>query len=153
MIIFRIIVAIIFFSKKNIFKLFTPLERKCNKLQFGIRISSIEVSKQKLHISNHAMSTTIITERNPSWSTTILLREETQEYFPLIIGIGAALLSRRASRNCRKRCLIIGIGAAFLSSFQKLREVAFSDGVANVSAIVDFFPFWSHDHLTGSKLF
>ena len=33
------------------FKLFTSLECKYNKLQFGLRISSIEASKQKLLIS------------------------------------------------------------------------------------------------------
>ena len=39
------------FLKNKLFKLFISLECKYNKLQFGIRISSIEVSKQNLHIS------------------------------------------------------------------------------------------------------
>ena len=36
---------------KRLFKLFISLECKCNKLQFGIRTSSIDASKQKLRIS------------------------------------------------------------------------------------------------------
>ena len=44
-------------------KLFISLECKYNKLQFGIRISSIEVSKQKRHISKALMSTTKLTAK------------------------------------------------------------------------------------------
>ena len=39
-----------FFQNKN-FKLFTSLKCKYNKLQFDLRISSIEVSKQMIHIT------------------------------------------------------------------------------------------------------
>ncbi len=55
------------------------------------------------------------------------------------IGVRAASPSRRASRNCSK-----GLEEMLL------------DGVANVSAIVDFFPpflFCSHDHLTRSSFY
>ena len=47
------------FSRIIFSKMFILLERKCNKLQFGLEISSIEVSKQKLRISTSLhMSTT-----------------------------------------------------------------------------------------------
>ena len=49
---FLTFITSIFIGIKNkLFKLFISLECKCNKLQFGIRISSIEVSKQKLCFS------------------------------------------------------------------------------------------------------
>ena len=50
-------------------------------LQFGKRISSIEVSKQKLRISHRAMSTTNLTEGNPSSSDSFLMRESIQSVF------------------------------------------------------------------------
>ena len=42
-----------FIFQEDTFKLFISLECKYNKLQFGVRFSSIEVSKQKLRISTH----------------------------------------------------------------------------------------------------
>ena len=59
-----IFIAITFFTN-TFLQLFISLECKYNWLQFGISISSIEVSKQKLHISKLCMSTAKRTEGNP----------------------------------------------------------------------------------------
>ena len=61
----------ILFFKKKLFKSFLS----SYVIQFGLRISSIEVSKQKLFI---AMSTTKHKHRNPSRSSSFLEREESQ---------------------------------------------------------------------------
>ena len=56
-------IAITFSFKNKLFKLFISLEYKYNNLLFAIRISSIEVIKQKLHISTSLMSTEILTAK------------------------------------------------------------------------------------------
>ena len=106
------------------FKLFISLECKYNKMQFGLRICSTDVSKQKLHISTSPMSKT--------YSKELLFSESTP---PVSIDDCAAVPSRRASRNCSRG----------------LEETLF-DRVVNESAIVEFSRF-SHDHLTGSEVF
>ena len=90
-----------FFYRNTLFKLFTPLECKYNKLKFGVRISSIEVSKQELCISTSCMSTTKLQKGNPSQSDSFLKSEEIW-FFPVSIGVCAALPRRRASRNSSK---------------------------------------------------
>ena len=52
-----------FFCKNKLFKLFMSLECKYNKLEFGIRISYIEVSRQKLHSFMALLSTTRLTAK------------------------------------------------------------------------------------------
>ena len=74
---------------------------------------------------HYSMSTTKFTERNP------FFKEKTESLPGTVIC--AAFFSRIASRNCNK-----GLEEMLL------------DGVANVSAIVDF-SFGSLDHLAGSK--
>ena len=65
-----IFVVIIFFSFKNtLLKQFISLECKYNKLQFGVRVSSIEVSKQKRSSLHRAMSTTKFREGNHPGAT------------------------------------------------------------------------------------
>ena len=63
-----------FFVRIKLLKLFMSLECKYNKLQFGIRISSIEVSKQKLHISTSCHSTAKL------WRASILQRDGIQRF-------------------------------------------------------------------------
>ena len=108
------------------------LECKYNKLQFGIRISSIEAGKS--YASQHrSVSTTKLTAKNPFRSDPFLKNKGIlQSVFSVSIGVCAAFLSRRASRNCSK-----GLEETLL------------DGVANESAIV---PFCSCDRLTLNKL-
>ena len=64
-----------FFSKKKLFKLFISLEFKYNKLQFGLGISSIEVSKQKLCISTslYVYNQTYSKEIHPGFQVSIVL--------------------------------------------------------------------------------
>ena len=92
-----VFITIIFiaFSKDKLFKLFISLECKYNKLQFGIRISSIDVSKQMLRIS---ISTTKYAARNPSMGDSFLMSKMISDS----ICICPAFLSRRASRKCRE---------------------------------------------------
>ena len=66
------------FFKNNSFDLFMLLECKCNKLQFGVTISYIEVSKQKLHISTSCHVTTKLTEGTQSRSNSFLKCEGIQ---------------------------------------------------------------------------
>ena len=60
----------------TLLKLFLSLECKYNKLQLGVRISSIEVGKQKLR-----MSTTKLAKGNPSWSDSSLKNKGIQSVF------------------------------------------------------------------------
>ena len=84
------------------FKLFTPLECKYNKQQFGIRISAIEASKQKLRISmslyacNKTYSKKNIQEHVHSQE-----REDTQ-WFHVSISACAAFILLRRRRDSRK---------------------------------------------------
>ena len=124
-----------FFFKNTLFKLFILLECKYDKLQFGVRISSIEVSKQKLHSLRHSMSTTTTTTKE-------IPRESIQEWlfsqerrnsvcFLLSISVYAAYLNRRASR-----CFLTELQTStfFLSFFLS-------------------FIFSSHNFLSGSEVF
>ena len=101
-----IFIAITFFPTNKLFKLFRSIEFKHNKLQFGIRISSIEVSKQKLRIStaHFVYNKTYRKEIHPGatpfsrvkhWCLCSLPQ---QKSFPVSIGVCAAFLSRRASQ-------------------------------------------------------
>ena len=72
---------------RRLFKLFVPLEFKYNKLQFGIRISSIEVRKQKpciatsLYVCNKTYSIEIHPGAIP------FSRPKGFEYFSVCIGV------------------------------------------------------------------
>ena len=61
--------------KNTLLKLFIALECKYNKLQFGIRIGSIEASKQRLRVSTSCLSTTNLIEGNTSKSASFLKSE------------------------------------------------------------------------------
>ena len=76
-------ILVITFFQEFIFKLFISLECKYNMLQFGIRISSIETSKQKLHIStalNQCLQQNL-QQRNPSSSDYFLKNKEIPSVF------------------------------------------------------------------------
>ena len=91
-----------FFFKHKLLKLFISLESKYNKLQSGNRISFIEFSKQKLHISAscHVYNKMY---RGKSIQERLFSQEQgDSECFPICIGVCAALPSRRASRNSSK---------------------------------------------------
>ena len=62
-------------EKNNLLILFISLECKYNKVQFGISISSIEASKQKLHITTSLclQQQQKLQQRNPSRSDSFLL--------------------------------------------------------------------------------
>ena len=82
-------------------KLLLSLECKYNELQFGIRIGSIEVGKQKLHISiMPCLQQNLQKEIHPG--VTPFSREKGSECFPVSIGVCAAFPSRGASRNSSK---------------------------------------------------
>ena len=76
--------AILFFSfKKTLLKLFISLGCKYNTLQFGIRISTIEASKHSLH---RTMSTTNLTEGNPSRSNSFFKSKGIQSVLHKALG-------------------------------------------------------------------
>ena len=123
------------FSPKKKFNLFISLEWKYNKLQFGIRISSIEARKQKIHISTalYVNNKTYNKEIHPGATPFSRVKG-----FSVSVSFGFCLvfLSRTASRKCRD-----GLEETLL------------DGVLYESAIVEFFHLCFSDHQTGSNVF
>ena len=88
-----------FVFKNKLFKPFISLECKCNKLQLGIKISSVEVSKQKLRI---ARSTAKLTAKKSIQEQLHFQERRDSVCFPVCIVVNAAFLSRRVSSNYSK---------------------------------------------------
>ena len=101
----------IFIAIKNaLLKLFISLECKYNKLHFGIRISSIEVSQQKLaslHIAP-CLHQNLQKEIHPGTTLSQERRNSDSECFSINIIVCTAFPRRRASRksrSCKSRFL------------------------------------------------
>ena len=100
-----------------------------------MRISSIKVSTQKLHISTSCHVCNKTYRRKSIMECLLSSKRRDSECFPVSNGVCAAFLSRRASRNCRK-----GLEEMLL------------DRVENKSSIFDFPPFCLCNSLTGSEV-
>ena len=102
---------------------FISLEYKYKKLQFDIRISSIEASQQTLRISNRVMSTTRLTAKK---SERLLSQERLDTvYFPESIGVSVTIPSLRVTRYISR-----GIEICFLTELRMINSSLF------------FFPFF-----------
>ena len=88
---------------KTLFKLFVLLECKYNKLQFGIRISSIEARKQKLYASlRHSLSATKLTAKKNTHERLLSQEQRDSECFPVSISVCPAFLSRKLPETAVK---------------------------------------------------
>ena len=82
---------------KRLLKLFVSLECKYDKLQFGLRMSSIEVSKILLPTLCHICNKTLFIQER-----LLSLEWRDSKCFPESIGVYTASPSRRASTNSSK---------------------------------------------------
>ena len=130
-----IFIAIIFFSRNTLLKLFISLESKCISYSL-VYVSAPLRQANKTYTSLHrAMSTTKLADGNTSRSDSFLKTQEFQ-CVSESISICEALPNKRAYRN----------------SSEDL-EGMLLDWVTNESTIVDFFSFCLRDRLTGSIYF
>ena len=83
-----------FSFKEILLKLFISVERKYNKLQFGIRNSSIDVSKQKLCLSTSCHIYNKTCRRKSIMECLLSQERRDSECFSISIGVCAASLSR-----------------------------------------------------------
>ena len=122
------------FLKNRLFTQFITLECKYNKLQFGLRISSIEVSKQKLHISTQWQVCNKTPEGNPSRSNSFLKINWIQSVFQkALVSVqpySAEEIPRTALKAWKRR---------FLTE------------LPTSLPLLIFFPFCLHDRQTGCK--
>ena len=110
------------FFKNTLFKLFISLECKYNKLQFGVVISSTEVSTQKPHTATscHVYNKTY---KRKSIMEHLHSSKRRDSMFP-----------------CKHWCLCSFPQQKSIQNCSKSLEAMILDRVTNMSAIVDFVP-------------